>query len=987
MRTVDTHGSTESNGVRGALRRFHHRLVRSRIVNERYFGQPRLGERLLRIRFLSAFLLSAPALALTTWYAITALGAHWRHAAATEDPEPLSLELFHLHLHDRLRQDWRRLTMPEPLERSQLPTYGLMLSNDNLGQLERQLPPGDGDTYYVNGHFTRGEQIYPVRVRYRGSKAWHWLNPQKSWKVRVEDGLSFDGRTTFNLLNTPEPIPFDEHVVLEIARELGLLAPDYYPFRLIFNNVHLGVYFFETSPDEGMLRREQRMPGSIYSGNQGPIDPITGVDRLWKSPNVWQKVCAVKREAMNDISELEALLEVVERGTNRDFARFAERALDLEKYALFDALDIVFGTNQHDFGENHKLYFDPYRGRFEPIAWNFRGGQHEREFNRVENPLLLRLKQLPRYVSLRNAAVKRLLDGRCSPEALERRTAELLEELAPDQERDGYWDAYELLPRMGTYYRQLLRPMDRELQAAVVKAKEAESRERDRYLREVLAGPPPRTALGVAPPDSGELTVDLLVEGFASFALTEVGASWPSECVPEEWHLFADTNLSDELEFGEDLLVASGAEGEVSASELELFPATQIVSRPPHPTRGVIRTEPAPQRYRFFVSSDGCPAEHLTFRGKNQVTEEPFEVSLEVGAVASVTSPPPVRSCADDVFRAEPGAISVHPWCSTEPGPEEVSLGPGEVEVPETLVFEAHQSVAILPGTRFLLGEGASMIFLGRVEARGEAEAPIVFEPKGRRWGGVALQGPATAGSRWSHVHFRNGTQPLFGLIHLPGMVNVHDTEDVSLDHLLLRDNAESDDALHVAYVRDLRLKDSRFVGTAFDAIDLEFSQADLERITIIRPGDDCLDLMSSELTVRDTRLVACANNAISAGEETRLSVRDSLAARGARGILIKNSSTVELEGVLLYDQKLCVRLEPESQWYPGRSHVRGKVLHAVKCEEQVLAVGRKVQKLGRIESDLAPDALPALRGRVLGLESWSELDPALRELTGGPKP
>ena len=30
--------------------------------------------------------------------------------------------------------------------------------------------------------------------------------------------------------------------------------------------------------------------------------------------------------------------------------------------------DIIFGGDQHDFDQNQKLYFDPFRGRFEPIA-------------------------------------------------------------------------------------------------------------------------------------------------------------------------------------------------------------------------------------------------------------------------------------------------------------------------------------------------------------------------------------------------------------------------------------------------------------------------------------------------------------------------------------------------------------------------------------------------------------------------------------------
>ncbi|MGC4065563.1 MAG: hypothetical protein QM784_13135 [Polyangiaceae bacterium] len=131
------------------------------------------------------------------------------------------------------------------------------------------------------------------------------------------------------------------------------------------------MYFFEGQPDEGLLRHERRMPGSIYSGAGAPINPKTKISSLFESAANWKKVGAIGDKAKQDTRELDALLAVIRDGDYRAFAAFTDVALDLDKFATFDAIDVVFGNNQHDYHQNHKLYFDPYKNRFEPIATDF----------------------------------------------------------------------------------------------------------------------------------------------------------------------------------------------------------------------------------------------------------------------------------------------------------------------------------------------------------------------------------------------------------------------------------------------------------------------------------------------------------------------------------------------------------------------------------------------------------------------------------------
>ncbi len=971
----------QSTLMPASIRPVFDELIQKRVVNPRHFGKPGLLRRALRMRLLSGVVLAAPALVLCFWYIAVALAAHYRHARAVDVVEPLSLHVFHLHLHDRLTHDRRRLLMPDALGESSLPTYELRISNSGLDQLDQTLPPGDGDAYYVDAHLIRGNDIYPVKVRYRGRKPWHWNAPQKSYKVRMQGGNLFDGRGTFNFVNTPEPMPFDEHLIFSIAHEEGLLTPDYYPFRLFLNNAYWGVYFFETQPDEGLLRRSRRMPGSIYSGNGAPPDSKTGVSTLWNVARHWQKVAAIEQEQMDDFEELEALIAAVNEPSDEQFMSFAARFIDLDKFALFDALDVVFGVNEHDFENNHKLYFDPYRGRYEPIAWDFRGGEHESELNRTENPLLLRLKQIPEYLTRRNRTVLRLLDGPCSTQALRARASALLDELKADQERDPYWDAYELLPSMGPYFRQLPRPMNRELQAVAVDARLGQYAERERFVRTALTGEEVSAVVPVGQPPSGELAIDVLVGGMAGLHLTEVEVAGTGTCEDQGWELFADTDLSDALDYSTDRHLVHADGNTPTAFDLVVYPGVRLVPRKPHRSRGLVRTEPETRRYRLFLNSGGCRPDEVIFRGVNLVTSAPFTVELDSVAPTDVS---PIASIECELeFHPTPDESSPHPWCLDAPSAERVQLGPGAVEIPKTRVFEPYQTVEIVAGTTLFMGPNASLVFLGKVTARGRLDAPIRIVPRRDRWGGIALQGPGTAGSRLVHVIVERGRRPAFGIVHYPGMINVHDTDSIELAHLSVRANSQSDDALHAAYVRDLVVRHSEFVDTASDAIDLEFTTATLDDITVRHAGDDAVDLMTSNVKVSNSRFVDFTNNAVSAGEWTEASIESCLAAKGEQGILVKNSSSVSLSNVLVYRATVGLQLEPVSQWYTGKSHVHGETFHAVQCRQQVAARGRKLKKLGRIASQVRSGELEALQ-RQLGIREWEDLDAAVQRLEAG---
>lgn len=976
------------------MQRLYDWLLRRRLIREPQWGQAGITQRLLRIRFPSALLLSLPALLLCAWYAFAALAAHVGHQAEVKAQEPLTIRLFQLHLHDKLTRDWHRLIMPEPQHKSALPTYGLVIGNEKLDQLASRLPPDDGVAYYVDGQLVKGSRVLDVQVRYRGGKYWHYNHPQKSWMVRVKGGKVFEGLSTFNFINSPDAVPFEEEIILDIARELGLVTPVFYPFRLLLNKAYMGVHFFEAQPDEGLLRQAQRPHGSIYSGSDDPLDAKSGKSRLFKSADYFTKVTQGVHQQIGERQDLEALIEAINQAGAQKFASYAERHLDLDKFAKLDALDVVFGCNQYDINENHKFYFDPYRDRFEPVAWSFRGCKHESELNRTDNPLLLRLKQLPDYLTRRNRVVYELLLNTSSPESLRRRTRTFLDKLEPDQARDPYWDAYQLLPGITPYYSSLLRPVSRRLQNIANETLLFELGERNRYLAGSLEEQACTAVLNIAPVPLlvskkfgknfvNAARLDVTLEGNSGYALTQVGALWPSDCHPDAWRLFADTNLSGSLEVERDrALGESKPNGDSVTTSVDLYPGTRFEPRLPQAHRGPVRAVSDPRTYRFFMESAGCAPVGAIIQAKSLVTNARFQFSAKAKLQAEPSTNRPTQ--CDDKYSDEPGQLSPHPWCYVNRPAETIAWGPGVVEVEETRIFAPNQSVVIAPGTTLRLSSGVSLIFMGRVDARGTAQHPIAFEPRDQSWGGIAIQGPDSRGSRFDNVRFQSGSRPISSVSYWPGMVNVHDTAEIAFNHCTMRDNTQSSVVLHVAETQNLSLDDLLIRDASSKALELEYSTATLNEVSVIKVAGDAISLSGSQATIRNSKILAWAGDGISASQRSKLSLFDVVLAGGNRGLLVGEASTVQYERVLLFRDNVGLHLDALSDWYAERAHLKGKQLYAVGCKEQVQKDVRRQKILGKIDDQLAPDTLTQLRNGVLNISNWGELDARINQLLSG---
>ncbi|MBW2704386.1 MAG: CotH kinase family protein, partial [Deltaproteobacteria bacterium] len=263
--------------------------------------------RIYRLRFLSAFLLCLPGICLALWYAWTAFANFDRYRRAAGEDRSLTQEDFHIQLFDLLGRDLRRMGMKDVPNKSRVPHLSLHLAAKDMDTLLKGAEQ-ESKRPYADAMLERRGQVQKIKIRLRGSQHWHLLGAKKSYKIKLPKGELFDGHRVFNLVNDPMPMKVGEQLVLDLVRDLGVLAPESSFVRLELNGKDLGLMHFLAQPDESVLRNNRRMPGSIYSGN---LPSSAKTEELWRDAKRWKKVAWRNDEEKDSRADLERLLHMI----------------------------------------------------------------------------------------------------------------------------------------------------------------------------------------------------------------------------------------------------------------------------------------------------------------------------------------------------------------------------------------------------------------------------------------------------------------------------------------------------------------------------------------------------------------------------------------------------------------------------------------------------------------------------------------------------
>ncbi len=797
------------------------------------------------------------------------------------DPKmELTAHRFSYYFKQRFNKERVKLTAPEPLKDKDSPliTFSIMINPELLSQLNSDLPDS-GKEQYVDGYMkiSGDDSVKKIKLRYRGDNNYHWLYDKKSLRIKLSNDV-FNMEKNFNLINPAMITSFRDVINYQTTRDQNIISPDCYPVRVKINGKYMGVYLYLSQVDESLLRKYKRMPGSIYNGdpsNQHTLNYFKG-KHLWNYEKNWFKKSSRNAEQKKNREDIAFFISSVDKLEGKDFVDFVETYLNKSAFLSFIAVDRLFGSHHHDYQHNHKIYFDPYTGKFEPISWDLRFWLLEPQKDLSLYPLQLKLASNPIYDAQIDKIVYQLIQSGIYNKVLSDYD-KLVDTMLPDLKSDVYRDG--AIVRKEISLLAVSEPYRIEQFFKRMKHDKHIFKKRIDYLKKLY--------------ETVILNYQIEKMSDLEYKLTfSIGANNP---VIADFSKLKQSTAYQIINDQQQLIKKT----------VILYPGKKIVpdTQTLLPTQGwgTDTVQDYQQQYEVILKLDASSEQSI----KEQFAKIGFFNYLTDTAVIPVS----------ESLKSEQN-LTPNSWYPEREIQQKIFSG--VVEIKQNQEFDKYTSVLIKPGTTFIMSPAKSLYFYGQVIAKGTAEQPIRFiaqDPE-QPWGIVVVQGQSASGSIFEYCQFSNGSVATKNLIHYTAPFNLHDMDWFEVRHCTIGKNFHGDDAMHIAYAKGL-IEHNEFTNARSDALDIDISEVIVNHNVFYQSGNDGLDIMTTQLKSSDNLFIKNGDKGISIGEWSSAEVHSSYFDKNYVGIEIKDKSTLKASRLIIANsQKKAINLYNKNKRY-----------------------------------------------------------------------
>ncbi|MFT4647871.1 MAG: hypothetical protein ACI9X4_001086 [Glaciecola sp.] len=770
---------------------------------------------------------------------------------------------------------------------SELRSVELWLSDGAEGELNQNLPTSGRE-------YAKGEITYPdgslgkASLRYRGDMMHHWALGKKSWRIKTKKKKLWNGLRKFNLIVPETWGVLEEHFGYRLATDLGLLAPVSEVVDLRINGSNRGVHTLVGQVDELFLRRNERMPGDLFVGDLVLGDAIPGFEnKVFDLPGMWTKAAINNHYADEHAASMFRLCAVLDWAPGPRKAKALENILDLQACARFAAYRSLVQSGHVDSYHNWKLYYDPWRNRFEPVVWDPNawgaGWAPTLEDPAFEWPLFAEFDRVlvhdHRYRWAKHKALYEFFQG------------SMAESLLADMADYGAKVVHSAKSDPALAFSIL--PSSPEKAAQGVETHRAQVQEYFDLFRARHVEDPARIVRGpVTQGMAEEWTLPVTIDGWKPVAGVRLTFGPP---VPAEARFYWSVTRAGEV-------LEAPARATVQG-------ATVTLDQPLLP--GVL-VEAHPRGHSFSHKSSPRPLTYqlrMVLPGRKMLGLKEF-ASVDLGGTNRAV---PIET---EALRGEIGDDFAALFRAADPAPVRWS-GSKRLDG----LTEIHGDLVIEAGTELAMDEGASVIVHGRLTALGNAQEPILIGPAraGQKpWGTLAIRTPRADGSILQHVHMRGGSGYMDDLQEYSGMFSAHDADGLRLLNCRFENGRVVDDMVHVVYGKNLQITDCSFSGALSDALDLDGCQGRIERCHFDKSGNDAIDLMMSQVEVHETILNRSGDKGVSVGEGSELLWSGGRVLQCGIGIQVKDGSLAWIRGATFQSNGQALHAYTKNWQYGG---------------------------------------------------------------------
>jgi hypothetical protein len=314
-------------------------------------------------------------------------------------------------------------------KKSKLQIFEIYLRGEKVNSVTSHLP--QSGKVFQSGLFRvklwgKKDLVYKAKVRLRGDSMNHWAFPQKSWRVKLKKGSTFEGIRTFNLYLPRSKSQIPDFMGYWMAEQMGgLVVPKAYPVHFRFNRRFDGVRVFLEQVNEDFLS-QHNLPGkTILVGDVDATEIYSSVkrERLFESSKGWEVITSDDNNPSSPIhrQQLDNLIALIAKAGEdpQKFSREVGRFIDVDETLRYMAFLEIVNSKHVDETHNQKFFLDSSKSVLRPIVWDPVAYYWDDpgKLDLASNKLFAALLLVPEFRDKKNQFIWQALQG---PLALER---------------------------------------------------------------------------------------------------------------------------------------------------------------------------------------------------------------------------------------------------------------------------------------------------------------------------------------------------------------------------------------------------------------------------------------------------------------------------------------------------------------------------------------------------------------------------------------
>ena len=699
----------------------------------------------------------------------------------------------------------------------------LLLPHQDLNQLNKELPTsGRSDKKSVA--IMHGTTL-PIKARYRGDNVYHWLYTEKSWRFKTKKDNLYQGINKINLIIPKQEELINDILSYKLANLMGILAPQSELVNMSVNGKNDGIKIMAEQIDESFLRKNRRMPNDIYKGDNIATDKIHNADAsIFTNASIWQKTSINNHYDDNNTKPLQNLLVQLNRG-NYDLLDKPS----IENFALW--IDLL-GTYHFDDEHNWILYYDNYYEKFYPIVWDSAGWYTEwaEVFVKGEYPNIISSKLLETlyndYAFMVNkykitndffihkqATFEKILNKEVkTAKKYIRKNAYTVDYY------HNYLNTQQSLKHVDKFHKRVLKRFD--------------------FIKSYFVGRVNPDDYSYVPHNND---INLSIAGTKLVK----GITLKYENI-EKINSISLHYLQDDK-----LIEVKNLEYTLHNNSITIkqYLLPNMLNKPlPGDlwyTKKYLRGT-----YNIVIHGNVNELKSVALQFENMDYE-----TIKIKKVKEITLTP-FDNKLKNIVKKEIKYDTLE-WTGTH------HLSGFNI---------LHDNINIAAGTKIVFDENATLKILGKITAIGTKESPIIFEAKDKTkpWNTLVLKDAKANGSILKHCIFKDGSGDKGDLYEYTAMFSVHNVKNILVQDCAFYDSHRTDDMVHVIY-SDATFKNSKFIRSLSDALDVDISNLTVDNCEFINSGNDAIDLMTTNAIVTNTKFTNSADKGISIGEGSNL--------------------------------------------------------------------------------------------------------------------